>query len=53
MNTENPQTLENYNLKKIKGDGELKMEKDASMESKEEQRKIAETLHKVSSKEEE
>ena len=38
---------------KIKGDGELKMEKDASMESKEEQRKIAETLHKVSSKEEE
>ncbi len=37
---------------KIKGDGELKVEKDAEMKSKSEQKKISDTLKKINSEEE-
>ncbi|AFL82153.1 hypothetical protein Aeqsu_2702 [Aequorivita sublithincola DSM 14238] len=36
----------------IKGDGELKMEKDEAMKSKSEEKKIAETLKTINSEEE-
>lgn len=37
---------------KIKGDGELKMEKDAEMKAKAEKEKIDKTLNKINSEEE-
>jgi hypothetical protein len=37
---------------KIKGDGALKVEKDAEMKSKSEERKISETLKKINLEEE-
>jgi hypothetical protein len=40
----------NENLK-IKGDGELKVEKDAEMKSKSEDKKIADTLKKINTEE--